>query len=104
LLVERVELGLLLGEAVGVACLVARAGRSRRLLDQLPDVVAHDGDAVVELIERQRAVIGHAFTPYSLSRFFFFFFFFLSFFFLPFLSPLPSASARSASSRSLRSL
>src|SRR6476646_9216864 len=59
LLDERLELGLLRGEAVGVARLIARARHGRRLLDQLPDVVARNGDAVVDLVERQDAKVGH---------------------------------------------
>lgn len=53
LLEQRVELGLLLGEPVGVARLVAGARRGRRLLDELADVVARDGDAVFELGKRE---------------------------------------------------
>src|SRR6185312_14554509 len=59
LLDERLELGLLRGEAVGVARFIARARHGRRLLDQLADIVARDGDAVVDLVERQDAEVGH---------------------------------------------
>ena len=48
LLGQPVEFVLLLGDAVGVARLVAGAGEGSGLLDQLTDVVAHDGDAVFD--------------------------------------------------------
>src|SRR5262245_8069454 len=56
---QAVELLGLLGDAVGGARLVAGAGGAGGLLDQLPDVAADDGDAILELRERERAAVTH---------------------------------------------
>jgi hypothetical protein len=63
LLGEAVEFGLLVGEPVSVARLVAGARLCGRLLDHLPDIVAHNGDAVLELIHRKRRAVAHERLP-----------------------------------------
>ena len=52
LLDQPVELFLLLGDPIRIAVLVLRAGQRGGLLDELPDVVARDGDALFEFGKR----------------------------------------------------
>ncbi len=59
LLDQPVELLLLLGDAVGVALLVAGARIGGGLFDQLADVVARDGDAALDVRQRQYVVVAH---------------------------------------------
>src|SRR5581483_11755414 len=59
LLDELLQLFLLLRDPVRVAALVRGARGRRRLLGQLPDVVADDGDAVFEFRQRKRTVVAH---------------------------------------------
>src|ERR1700761_5118347 len=56
---QLLELGVLLRQPIRYPFFVALAGRGGGLLDQLPDIVAGDRDAVFEFCERQGAVIGH---------------------------------------------
>src|SRR5215467_12074719 len=63
LLGEPVQLVLLGGDAVGVAAFVAGAGIRRSLLDQLADIVAHDGDAPLDLRKRKRTAVAHQVSP-----------------------------------------
>ena len=57
----------LLRDPVRVALLILGAGVSGGLLDQLPDVVAQDGDARIELGERRRTAVAHHVCPGSSS-------------------------------------
>jgi len=59
LLEEPFQLFGLLCDAVGVAVFVLGAGEGGRLLNQLPDIVARDRDAAVDLGKRQVRSIGH---------------------------------------------
>src|SRR5262249_26580169 len=63
LLAEPVELFLLRGDAVGVAALVAGAGIGRGLLDELTDIVAHNGHAALDLRKRKRIAVAHVSSP-----------------------------------------
>ena len=56
---QLVELFLLCGDALGGAFLVGGAGEGGGLFGQLAQVVADDGDAVVEIGARESAVVGH---------------------------------------------
>jgi hypothetical protein len=49
---QPVELFLLLGDPIGIAILILGAGLRSRLLDELPDVVARDGNALFEFDKR----------------------------------------------------
>jgi hypothetical protein len=49
----------LFSNAIGITVFVAGTGKCGRLLDQLPDIVAHDGDAPVELGSRKRRRVIH---------------------------------------------
>src|SRR5262249_13693530 len=62
---QPLQFAVLHSEPVGVARLVAGAGHGRGLLDQLPDVVARNRDAVVDLVQGQGTVIGHGYSPAS---------------------------------------
>jgi hypothetical protein len=53
----------LLGHPVGITILVAGAGERRRLLDQLTDIVANDGDATINLFQRKRTAVAHPVSP-----------------------------------------
>src|SRR5262249_2253671 len=63
LLDQALQLFALLRDPVRVAGFVALARVGRRLLHQLADVVAHDGNAPIELGERKRAAVGHSGPP-----------------------------------------
>src|SRR5262249_57487839 len=56
LLPQRLELGLLLGDALRQAFFVRSAGIRRGLLDQLTQVAADDGDALVYVGNRRRDI------------------------------------------------
>jgi len=45
------EFIVLLGDSVGIACFIGGAGIRRRLLGDLADVVARNGDARVDLLK-----------------------------------------------------
>ena len=53
------KLFVLLGDPIGVSRFVLGAGERGRLFNQLPDVVARDGNAPVEFRERKRAGVAH---------------------------------------------
>src|SRR6185295_2563488 len=68
LLGQGFELLCLLRDPVGVAFFILGAGVSGGLLDQLPDVVAQDGDARVELGEGKGTAVAHHVRPGSGSK------------------------------------
>jgi hypothetical protein len=49
---QPVEVFLLLGNPIGIAILILGAGLRSGLLDELPDVVARDGDPMFEFGKR----------------------------------------------------
>src|SRR5262249_48822052 len=59
LLDQPVELLGLFRDPVSVARFIPGTRERRSLFDQLPDIVAHDGDALVELGARERAAVTH---------------------------------------------
>src|SRR5437762_2448113 len=59
LLDQSIELILLLSDALRRSLFVPCARRSRGLFGQLPDIVAQDSNAVVELGQRENSVIVH---------------------------------------------
>jgi len=63
LLDQPVEFFLLLGDAGDIAILILGARQRGGLLDQLPDVVTGDGDALLEFGKRKRRAIGHRVSP-----------------------------------------
>jgi len=63
LLDQPVELCLLLGDPVGIAVLVLGARLRGSLLDELPNIVAGDGNALFKLGKRKRGAIGHRVSP-----------------------------------------
>ena len=54
LLDQLVKLFSLLRDTIRVALLILGPRKRRGLLDQLPDIVAHNGDAIFEFGERKR--------------------------------------------------
>src|SRR5689334_1002356 len=62
------QLVLLFSEPVGRALFVRRAGEGCRLLGQLPDVVARNGDAIVELVHGQGTAATHDVSPIFIQR------------------------------------
>jgi hypothetical protein len=65
LLVQPLELFRLLRDPVGVAIFILGAGISGGLFDQLPDVVANDGDARFEFGEGRRTAVARLAFPGS---------------------------------------
>ena len=62
---ELVEFGGLLGNSIRRPLLVLTAGCGGRLFDQLPDIVAKNGDAIVQF--RKRKIIRHVHHPFTSS-------------------------------------
>src|SRR5208283_1075521 len=59
LLDQPIKLLSLLRDAVRVALLILGARKRRGLLDQLPDIVANNGDAILDFRERKRTTVAH---------------------------------------------
>ena len=49
----------LLRQTVRVALLILGARKRRGLLDQLPDIVTNNGDAILDFGERKRTTVAH---------------------------------------------
>ena len=62
-LTSRSSYFLLLGDPVGIAVPILGARQRSGLLDELPDVVARDGDALFEFGKRRRRAVGHRVSP-----------------------------------------
>ncbi len=53
---------------IGVAVFIRGAREGGRLLDQLPDIVAQNCDAVFEFGERKRTAVGIVVSSWSANR------------------------------------
>src|ERR1700730_4463043 len=67
LLDQPIELFILLRKPVRVALLILGPRKRRGLLDQLPDIVANNGDALFEFGKRKRAAVGHYGFPWPMT-------------------------------------
>ena len=68
LLDQPIELFILLRETIRVALLILGPRKRRGLLDQLPDIVANNRDAILDFGERKRTTVGHYGFPWSMDR------------------------------------
>src|SRR6202451_3205035 len=67
LLLQRLKLFILLRQTIRVALFILGARKRRGLLDQLPDIVAHNGDAILDFRERKRTTVAHYNFPWSMT-------------------------------------
>lgn len=61
---EAIQFVLLLGDAARGTLLIGGAGEGGGLLGELTDIVAQDGDPVVEFVTGQAGLVGHRHSPF----------------------------------------
>jgi hypothetical protein len=68
LLDQRLKLFILLRDTIRVALFILGARKRRGLLDQLPDIVTNNGDAILDFRERKRTTVAHHVFPWSMDN------------------------------------